>query len=79
MKRTKNETEEHFRKRKELERERYYGKPIYAPRTWTQSEINMVMSGEWTDRVLSKMISRSPKAIQHCRARMKKGSMKWIN
>lgn len=53
-------------------REYYRRTAKYAPRNWTDEEIEMIMKKEMSDRELSEMLGRSMKSILLKRHRVKK-------
>lgn len=67
---------EKMRINRNKQRARNYDKAgTYPPRSWTIVETELVLEHPMTDRELSKQIERSVRAIQVCRARLKKDSM----
>ncbi len=75
MNRKKNYRDmEKYRKACRRQNQRYYGKTsfLYQPRLWTAEEDTLVMEHDITDHELSEKISRSVRAIQHRRHRLRK-------
>lgn len=73
MRKSDFKSEDDFRKAKMRERERYYrpSASLYRKRRWTQEEIDILLSYQGPDRVLSATLRRSVGAIQHKRCELK--------